>query len=261
MSRCATVVGWVGGLVSALWFLHFPGAGSAVPGDPRRWPTWAADTDPELLIVACVRTLALGLAWYLAVATTLTLASMLVGLPAAVVRLVPNPVRPLLLRAGSFVVAAGGIAAASAPLVVAAPAAADPGTSLGAREVDLDPAAISPQLDRTASPGVETDEATASLRPFTMDGEWLAAMAAQQQEPKAAEVWVAESGDHLWAVASETLSDAWGRSPHDSEVDRYWRQLVSTNSSRLVDPSNPDLIYPGQVFVLPAVGSGQSDGV
>jgi hypothetical protein len=31
----------------------------------------------------------------------------------------------------------------------------------------------------------------------------------------------------------------------------YWDRLVALNRSRLVDPSNADLIYAGQVFILP----------
>jgi hypothetical protein len=30
-----------------------------------------------------------------------------------------------------------------------------------------------------------------------------------------------------------------------------WRRLVEVNRPRLVDPANPDLLYPGQVLVLP----------
>jgi hypothetical protein len=34
-------------------------------------------------------------------------------------------------------------------------------------------------------------------------------------------------------------------------VVRYWRRLIDTNRDRLRDPSNPSLVYPGQVIELP----------
>ncbi len=62
---------------------------------------------------------------------------------------------------------------------------------------------------------------------------------------------VARRGDHLWGIAEDALARHLQRPPSPGEVARYWRQLVEANRSRLVDPSNPDLIYAGQRFVLP----------
>ncbi|PZS20968.1 MAG: hypothetical protein DLM54_05200 [Acidimicrobiales bacterium] len=59
-------------------------------------------------------------------------------------------------------------------------------------------------------------------------------------------------GDNLWSVAESNLARAWGRRPTDSEVDRYWLRLIQANRSRLADPGNPDLVFPGQVFELPS---------
>lgn len=63
--------------------------------------------------------------------------------------------------------------------------------------------------------------------------------------------WTIRSGDNLWAVADETLRARWGRVPTDQEVDGYWRHLIQENLDRLVHPGQPDLVYPGQVFLLP----------
>ncbi|MFZ6003802.1 MAG: LysM peptidoglycan-binding domain-containing protein [Actinomycetota bacterium] len=61
-------------------------------------------------------------------------------------------------------------------------------------------------------------------------------------------------GDSLWSLAEEALVDAGGAEhrPSDVEVARYWRRVIETNRSALVDPSNPDLIYPGQIITLPS---------
>jgi nucleoid-associated protein YgaU len=35
-------------------------------------------------------------------------------------------------------------------------------------------------------------------------------------------------------------------------VDDYWTGLIAVNGSRLAHRDDPDLVFPGQVFVLPA---------
>jgi nucleoid-associated protein YgaU len=57
----------------------------------------------------------------------------------------------------------------------------------------------------------------------------------------------------LWSIAAKTLAGAWGRTPSDDEVDRYWTALVAANRSRLANSEDPDLIFPGQVFQLPPI--------
>jgi hypothetical protein len=63
--------------------------------------------------------------------------------------------------------------------------------------------------------------------------------------------WTVRPGDHLWGIAAATLRHRLGRAPTDAEVEPYWRRLLDLNRSRLVDPGNPDLIFPTQVFDLP----------
>ena len=65
------------------------------------------------------------------------------------------------------------------------------------------------------------------------------------------EVVVVE-GDHFWSIAKHSLADAWGRQPTDIEMTPYWVELVAANEDRLLPPGDPDLIYPGQTFVIPA---------
>jgi hypothetical protein len=67
---------------------------------------------------------------------------------------------------------------------------------------------------------------------------------------------VIEPGESFWSVATEHLSDIHGRDVSDREVDPYWRQLVELNRSRLANPTDADLLFTGQVIVLPAVAPG-----
>lgn len=66
--------------------------------------------------------------------------------------------------------------------------------------------------------------------------------------------WVAEPGDSLWSIAQEHLQDELGNDDLPEEViAEYWRTLIDANTDRLSDPTNPDLILPGQQFVLPRI--------
>jgi len=65
--------------------------------------------------------------------------------------------------------------------------------------------------------------------------------------------WTVQAGDHLWHIAAVTLEQAHGRPVTDDEIAGYWRELIDANHDRLLAADNPDLIIPGQTFVLPAV--------
>jgi nucleoid-associated protein YgaU len=65
--------------------------------------------------------------------------------------------------------------------------------------------------------------------------------------------WTVAPGDSFWSIASDTLSDATGRSVSDREVVAYWTQVIDANRAMLVVPGDVDLIFPGQVVALPPV--------
>lgn len=70
--------------------------------------------------------------------------------------------------------------------------------------------------------------------------------------PGPARTWTVRPGTHLWGVAEAVLAEAWGRPPADAEVDPYWRAMVAANRTRLRDPGNADLVFPGQELAVPA---------
>ena len=63
--------------------------------------------------------------------------------------------------------------------------------------------------------------------------------------------WTVAPGDCFWTIAEDVLTQAWGRSPTNAEIVPYWQVLIEANRSALVDPANPDLIYPSQQFEVP----------
>jgi nucleoid-associated protein YgaU len=69
--------------------------------------------------------------------------------------------------------------------------------------------------------------------------------------PAAPTTWTVRRGDHLWSIAESTLRDRRGASVTEGDVRRYWAALIASNRERLADPANPDLIFAGQVFLLP----------
>lgn len=62
------------------------------------------------------------------------------------------------------------------------------------------------------------------------------------------ETWIVEAGDHLWAIAAETVADRTGHTD-DESVGTYWQRLIEAN--RHVVGDDPDLIHPGQIIELP----------
>lgn len=60
-------------------------------------------------------------------------------------------------------------------------------------------------------------------------------------------------GDHFWSIAEAVLRERQGAPSSDDDVAEYWERLVAGNRTRLVDSSNPDLLYPGQTLHLPRI--------
>ena len=76
-------------------------------------------------------------------------------------------------------------------------------------------------------------------------------VAAETPEPAPATYTVAP-GDTFWSIADQTLRAA-GHDPDDGAIIPYWRSLIDRNRDRLRARDEPDLIFPGQVFVSPPV--------
>jgi nucleoid-associated protein YgaU len=61
-------------------------------------------------------------------------------------------------------------------------------------------------------------------------------------------------GDHLWKISARHLASVTGEEPASGEIAPYWRDVISINEDTLRS-GDPDLIYPGEIVVLPAVPS------
>lgn len=60
---------------------------------------------------------------------------------------------------------------------------------------------------------------------------------------------VVQPGDNMWRLAQRRLAEA-GQPTDDRRVGPYWVRVVEANRHR-IRSGNPDLIFPGEVLVLP----------
>lgn len=247
--RLLSAAAGIGGLVAVILLLGRLGSGPlATPPllDRAELRRWLDERDAVVVAFAAVRLVALGLAWYLLVVTVLGLAARLSRVP-ALVRLADLATVPAVRRllgavAGVGITASAGALAAAQLLPDRVPGGAGATGPAGTQVVVLERLPdgedvvlhrLPPDEDGTAT--LDIEESPAEVPPAG----------------GAPATWTAQPGDHLWHVAEATLAGAWGRAPADGEVARYWTGLVEANRDVLADPSNPDLIHPGQVFRLP----------
>lgn len=222
MRRVLPLVSWVVGLAAATAVLAACGTGAlAGPplSEPAAWVEWASARDPLDAAVGLLRVAALGVCVYLLAATLLAVVVSALGLPRAIVGtdLLGGPfVRRLV----------GGALGATLAVAPATPVAADgPPPTVMMRLLDDAPTAPS-----TPTPPAVTVEAPPAPAPRE---------------------WVVVPGDSFWRIAERHLEQQLTRRPTDGQVARYWVALIAANRDRLVVPSEPDLIHPGQRFVLP----------
>jgi len=64
--------------------------------------------------------------------------------------------------------------------------------------------------------------------------------------------WTVEPGQCFWSIAEARLARTGDHPPTTEEIVAYWHQLIEANRGVLSDPRNADLVFPGQVFSLPA---------
>lgn len=239
--RAVGLATWVGLVAAVIAALTVCGRGAlATPslGSARGWTAWLAHTDPLVVAFASVRLLALGAAWYALAVTVLGALGRLSGagaLAAAAERLTVPLLRRVLATSLSVGIVGGGIGAMAGPA----------GAQAGAQGADPPPTIVMHRLGDEAPPEIAPGLAPPAPRP---------APAAPARDPisPAPEQWQVAPGQCFWSIAHDVLGAAWHRAPSDAEIVPYWRRLIEANRGALADRDNPDLIFPGQVFTVPA---------
>jgi hypothetical protein len=246
---------FAGGLGLLTAWLHSLGAGplAAPPAAPSAWSDWVGSSDPFVATMALLRLGLLSLCSYQLVVTGIGVTARLVR-AARLVRLAAAvslpPVRRLLGRALGVslatVVVTAGLPTTSGP------AAAQSGSMVAPFPLELLGGQVEPDHPGPWGPSEDPGAHQAPALHGPRDGDQEAAL-----------LRVVHSGESFWSIASDALQAAWGRPPADPEVMAYWREVIERNRHGLVDPGNPDLIFPGQELRLPDVPDrpdGSGDG-
>ncbi|TML19951.1 MAG: hypothetical protein E6G39_00580 [Actinobacteria bacterium] len=244
------------GVAAALWLLG-RGALSTPPVDSwTQLQRWLGDRSTAEAAIAALRATGSVAACYLGAVSGLALVASIASLDRVdrIARsLIPRSVRPFIgLAVGASVATAAAsmtVPRDAAPTHVAtvmleAPTDATATMYIVSESVPATtvvPPALVPATTVTPAPLPALTPAAPPLVPLSTPA---------AVSPR---TWTIARGDHLWAVASETLADAWHRPPSDSEIVPYWHDLIESNRSRLVDATNADFVLAGQVFVLPDV--------
>jgi hypothetical protein len=236
---------WIVALIATILVLNRLGSGQlSTPPllDRSELQLWLDDRDAVVAAFAVIRLVGLALAWYLLVVTVLGLAARLSHIP-ALVRLADLATLPAVRKILGAVAGVG--LTASAASLMAANLFPDQAPQAGGTGALADNQVVLERLP-------ESDDVILRRLPATEDGTSTLDVEETPVEEAAPTTWTAVPGDHLWHIAEATLTESWGRAPTDGEVAPYWTGLIEANRDVLVDPSNPDLIRPGQTFRLPA---------
>lgn len=67
-------------------------------------------------------------------------------------------------------------------------------------------------------------------------------------EPDPSGRHVVQQGDNFWSIATKVVTERLGSEPNDAQIREYWLELIEANRNFF---ENPNLITPGQVFILP----------
>jgi nucleoid-associated protein YgaU len=227
---------------------------SALPpppvGSPSTLAAWADELGPVGAAMALTRLAAAAAAAWLGTAMLVHLTLDAVA-PAGPVRARAALLVPATARHAVALLAGVGLGSVSVVTGPTSVLASDPPATATLRDVppaspaDHEPVAKLRSLDTAADTDTDTGADTGAGAGAGADTD-----AASQVPDASLEVWSVEPGESFWSIATEVLADRWGRTPTDGEVGPYWRALVRANSDRLVT-GDPDLLYAGQVLVLP----------
>ena len=191
---------------------------------------WLVTADIEDLVAVVARLAGLALAWWLLIATVLSLARRVVPAWRRVHAL--DVVTPATLRR-----------AFDRALVVGL------GASIGL--AGIRPVGAATRSTPATRPRVDVPVVRTAEQPPKRTNPTRAPAVVAPTVPLAPTVVVVRPGDNLWLIARRAIQ----RGDHESrpaEITPYWRRVIATNTAGLRS-HDPNLIYPGERIVLPPV--------
>lgn len=248
----ARLIAWLAFLAVGIIGLHRLGASFPIE----------AITDPggpsEPALAAALRLIGLGIGYWLAGSTVLYLIARASRIPAglrAVRWITLGPIRRVVDG-----VAAGAVAvsltmplsawALASPSYVPVPAGDSPGaTTTAATELPTS-TSTSIEVEATLAPDPLYMPVTPAGQLFGENSERV--LGADAASPGMAIEVIVLPGEDMWKLAEDHLATLLGRQPTDSETAPYWLQVIGANLNR-IRSGDPDLIFPGEVLILPPV--------
>lgn len=64
--------------------------------------------------------------------------------------------------------------------------------------------------------------------------------------------WTVKPGEDLWSITESVLATRLGHPPDQREVAALWLRVIDANRPDLPDPANPNLIFAGDIVMIPA---------
>lgn len=129
---------------------------------------------------------------------------------------------------------------------------ADPGTDAETGpDAEDDPPVVTPDPQPPATNPTPTSPTPAVTAPAVTAPAVIAPVPVEG-DPTTTHHHVVTSGESLWTIARDVLRESRHENPTDAQLAPYWRKVVAANRATLRS-GNPNLIFPGEVVVLPPV--------
>lgn len=260
----------VGGSAGLLYWAGEAHLGGFPLWHPSALAAWTARKGLIVSLFAAVRLVLLGLAGYwLVVSSGVALWSLTrgAGRIGNLVRRCPIPGagRAATFTLGAWIAGASAIATNSGPSSVPADHAASgppvlvplgPPAPPAPQLIPAPPPAVAPRGHRLQTgarrpPSLARRPQVVVHRPSLPPARPSPPSHPKAAAPPADATITVQPGDNLWAIAAAALQRATGVTPTDRAVATYWLQLIRVNRSRLPNPDDPSLLFPGDVIALP----------
>lgn len=248
-SSASRIARWIAGLGAAAALVLTAGRYvPTIPGAIHELPGWVRQEGALLALLVVLRYVALALIAWLALTTVLALGARLLGDLRAIcwADALLLPVQRRMLGAGLAAGLTAGLAVAN-PLAASASRAGSDHAVRAAPPVTM--TVIDPAVRDPAVRDPTVRDPTAREEPPPTE-----AMTVEEVTPRPAapppDTWTIRPGDHLWGVARATLANR-GLDRSDAATASYLQTIIEANAEVFVVPGEPDLVYAGQVFVLP----------
>jgi nucleoid-associated protein YgaU len=229
--------------VGAIAVLHALGGVEWLQIPWSRPVEWLQRIPADESLPALLRIVALALAYWMAFSTALYALARITEIPRAV-GVIQWATLPAVRRVVDGTAALTVVAAAVAGPAMPAHAAEEPAPIVIG--VGADGLPIPPLVD-----GEETSPAEALPEGVARIG-WSPTPAEIPPDPAEPSRWTVAAGDNLWTIAERHLSALATSGGELPDLGDYWRRVVVANQG-IIRSNDPDLIYPGEVVVLPPI--------